>query len=82
MSENKFYDLPLEEKAYYLRLAGSMSGIHMGGIENSELIVAVFESLIEKGDSFSLKDGAAIRSRIEEKYKINVQQNETTPNCP
>lgn len=83
MSENKIEVLSLETKISYLITACAMSGIHLPDQKTAHALLLTFEAMQLKGGDFSLRDGAAIQSIVDEMYSVKqTPQDETTPNSP
>lgn len=60
-------ELTIEEKANYLRMALALTKV-VADNKVSELIIRLYEGIIEKGGKFSLRDAAEIETIVEKKY--------------
>jgi hypothetical protein len=64
MKEN----LNLEHRVKFLKTALALSGIAVNEV-SSELIIRLYEGILEKGSKFSLEDSVKIETLVKGKYE-------------
>lgn len=59
--------LTIDEKTNYLRIGLNLAGLNTDN-KTSELIVRLYEGIMEKGGNFSIMDSAMIEAQVIAKY--------------
>lgn len=78
-----FVDVPIvdrEDKIEKLRLAFSMSGIHLN-YQHCDLIARVMTEIGDMGDGFDLDKGSRINTEWESKWKNYLPSNKESESC-
>jgi len=60
--------LTLEEKTNYMRIGLGLASVTVNNM-TAELIVKIYDGVLEMGGQFSLNDAAKIEVEVTEKYK-------------